>query len=104
MKQCTDARAVKFLRPKFVQMIEWKFDVHLALLLQLRKSRDLVVAAAVSAAVSLQAFVVANASKPASIGAHRKPLKWQPLLSLRKPSRTARRIACKTSTRVQSEP
>ena len=62
MKQRADARAAKFLRPKFVQMIEWKFDAHLILLLQQRKSSDLVVASAVTAALSFQAFAAANAS------------------------------------------
>jgi len=28
MKQRADERAAKFPRPKFIQMIQWQFDVH----------------------------------------------------------------------------
>jgi hypothetical protein len=28
MEQCTDARAAKFVRPEFGEMIEWKFNAH----------------------------------------------------------------------------
>ena len=34
MQQRANARAAKFLRPEFAQMIEWKFDGHSVLLAQ----------------------------------------------------------------------
>src|SRR5207247_10166004 len=50
----------------------------------------------------VQAFDT-NASTHASIGAYRKQSKWQPLLSLRRSSRTARHVVCKMLNRVRLE-
>ena len=50
MKQRPHARAAKFLRPEFSQVIERKQDGHNGLLAQRKNSRDFVMAAAVSAA------------------------------------------------------
>jgi len=41
MKQRSDARAAQFLRPNLVQIIEWKFNAHVALLSQRGNSGEL---------------------------------------------------------------
>ncbi len=40
MKQRADMCAAKFLRPKFVQMIEWQFNAHSDLLAQRLDSHE----------------------------------------------------------------
>src|SRR5207244_7774156 len=50
----------------------------------------------------VQAFDT-NASTHASIGAYRKQSKWQPVLSLRRSSRTARHVVCKKLNRFRLE-
>ncbi len=75
MNQRTDARAAKFVRPKFWQMINRQLDAHSCLCITLQKFLR-VVAAAVSAA-NVQAFDV-NASTSVSNDARRKVQELKP--------------------------